>query len=680
MVPLSLVVGALYYILFALDLNETPPSHLETTPVVRKVSSHGDGMVILVLALSSAKALNATLNSLFSVRGLHPHSRGGSPKVVISPDSLADTDVEQIIRAWSLPYVPFPKLASAYSDQCSGRKLRGKRSNNQNEHYCLALCHAFSQGVAGSVVVVEDDLIFAPDFLEFFISLAPALQVDPSLSFVSAWNENGFADIVSDPLSLRRTDFFSGVAFLISRPQWDLMRPVWPNLDRDWIEWARDPQPKAAEQKQAHPLSHPLESIHPEVNRVIRQPLPSSDDSHPEAKLELQRRLKRLPKTARHNFRLYYSRMRLYHESPQELTRMNFRWPAPPVASAAVFAVHAAASADEDEWAAAAMQNGDTPWWTLVGSVGVGAGVSAAATAAAEAAEASDAADAAAAGGTPEEEDKDEPLAGGLVYAEELGLKIGASEAIGAKELWVLFLPPKEDGDGAGEFGGADAAGVGARGVEGGLGGEDGAMPTRVLWYDCAAKHEAKGKQTKGAVEGEEDTADWASSFAALFNIWEEQGRGAFAGVHEIVFTPPRKWGAAAAAAAAGGAGAAAGAVKGGGTDGGEGGNGRTMRLFLADVNTVCDQKVGSEANEKNQGGLVKFNVPCPLQAVVVTAKQAEYVSEEQVVYETTHESRGEREGTGERTEWKSTAHLHRKYDIHTHTKPKAGHPERKGA
>jgi hypothetical protein len=245
LLPFTLVVAVLYYGLFALHLDKTPPSHLDADPPVVQGGSSLPGkndVTVLVLARSgSAKALNSTLASLLSTRGLRRQS------VIISPDSLASREVEEAIRTWSIPYSPLATLATTYSDQCSHkiRKLRGKR-NEKSEHYCLALCHAFAQPGTASVIVVEDDLCFAPDFLEFFSSMAPALQVDPSLSFISAWNENGFNDLVADPVALRRTDFFSGVAFLLLRKQWNSMRPQWP-MDRDWVSWVQEMQQKQRE-------------------------------------------------------------------------------------------------------------------------------------------------------------------------------------------------------------------------------------------------------------------------------------------------------------------------------------------------------------------------------------------------------------------------------------------------
>lgn len=36
-------------------------------------------------------------------------------------------------------------------------------------------------------ILLEDDLIVAPDFLDLFLSTAYLLEVDPSLMCVSAW-------------------------------------------------------------------------------------------------------------------------------------------------------------------------------------------------------------------------------------------------------------------------------------------------------------------------------------------------------------------------------------------------------------------------------------------------------------------------------------------------------------
>jgi hypothetical protein len=42
-------------------------------------------------------------------------------------------------------------------------------------------------------------------------------EEDPSLLAVSAWNDNGFRGVVRDPLALRRTSYFPGLGWLLTR-------------------------------------------------------------------------------------------------------------------------------------------------------------------------------------------------------------------------------------------------------------------------------------------------------------------------------------------------------------------------------------------------------------------------------------------------------------------------------
>lgn len=42
------------------------------------------------------------------------------------------------------------------------------------------------------MVIVEDDLLFSPDFLEYLEINAPVLERDPTTLVLSAWNDNGY--------------------------------------------------------------------------------------------------------------------------------------------------------------------------------------------------------------------------------------------------------------------------------------------------------------------------------------------------------------------------------------------------------------------------------------------------------------------------------------------------------
>ena len=59
-------------------------------------------------------------------------------------------------------------------------------------HYKFALGHIFSaRPEAPAAIIVEDDFLFSPDFLDYFMAVAPILEHDPTTYVLSAWNDNG---------------------------------------------------------------------------------------------------------------------------------------------------------------------------------------------------------------------------------------------------------------------------------------------------------------------------------------------------------------------------------------------------------------------------------------------------------------------------------------------------------
>ena len=48
------------------------------------------------------------------------------------------------------------------------------------------------------VMFIADDLDLSPDFFEYFIATLPILEADPTLWCVSAWNDNGKVDHISN--------------------------------------------------------------------------------------------------------------------------------------------------------------------------------------------------------------------------------------------------------------------------------------------------------------------------------------------------------------------------------------------------------------------------------------------------------------------------------------------------
>ncbi|KAM7283797.1 alpha-1,3-mannosyl-glycoprotein 2-beta-N-acetylglucosaminyltransferase-like [Ixodes scapularis] len=108
-------------------------------------------------------------------------------------------------------------------------------------HYRWALNMVFNHFNYSAAIVLEDDLDIAPDFFEYFGALMPILRRDPSLFCVSAYNDNGkLQHVSSSPDMLHRTDFFSGLGWLLTREVWHELEPHWPKAF--WDDWIRQPE------------------------------------------------------------------------------------------------------------------------------------------------------------------------------------------------------------------------------------------------------------------------------------------------------------------------------------------------------------------------------------------------------------------------------------------------------
>ncbi|XP_037818420.1 alpha-1,3-mannosyl-glycoprotein 2-beta-N-acetylglucosaminyltransferase [Lucilia sericata] len=108
-------------------------------------------------------------------------------------------------------------------------------------HYGWALNNTFGKGY-DYVIIVEDDLNVAPDFFEYFSGTHHLLKQDPSLWCVSAWNDNGKANLIdaSHPELLYRTDFFPGLGWMLTRDLWQELSVKWPKSF--WDDWIRHPE------------------------------------------------------------------------------------------------------------------------------------------------------------------------------------------------------------------------------------------------------------------------------------------------------------------------------------------------------------------------------------------------------------------------------------------------------
>ncbi|XP_052194524.1 alpha-1,3-mannosyl-glycoprotein 2-beta-N-acetylglucosaminyltransferase isoform X2 [Diospyros lotus] len=104
-------------------------------------------------------------------------------------------------------------------------------------HYKWALDQLFYNHNFTRVIILEDDMEIAPDFLDYFEAAAKLLDSDKSIMAVSSWNDNGQKQFVHDPYVLYRSDFFPGLGWMLTKSTWDELSPKWPKAY--WDDWLR---------------------------------------------------------------------------------------------------------------------------------------------------------------------------------------------------------------------------------------------------------------------------------------------------------------------------------------------------------------------------------------------------------------------------------------------------------
>nr|KAG5694240.1 hypothetical protein BaRGS_021555 [Batillaria attramentaria] len=110
-------------------------------------------------------------------------------------------------------------------------------------------------------IVVEEELLLAPDFLSFLAQCFSAFNSDPTLLAVSAWNFNGFEMTSGNREIVYRVEDFPGLGFLVKKDALSTMVSFWDDCcsRRAWDGWRF--------RGDGH-----YEILMPDVSRVFRQP------------------------------------------------------------------------------------------------------------------------------------------------------------------------------------------------------------------------------------------------------------------------------------------------------------------------------------------------------------------------------------------------------------------------
>lgn len=199
----------------------------EQPPAIVVDNAAAPAVPILLMTCNRPEMLDNTIKSLLSVRGVRKDI------IMVSQDG-AMQQIKDVVEGHGLPLV----------QNHNGLRLRGGAGDGASRiamHYKFSLTAIFDRlPNATAVIIVEDDLLFSPDFYEYFNAVAPILSEDPTTFVVSAWNDNGFKSKINDPLALRRTEFFPGLGWLLTRHLYKTeLESKWPRTH--WDHWLRSP-------------------------------------------------------------------------------------------------------------------------------------------------------------------------------------------------------------------------------------------------------------------------------------------------------------------------------------------------------------------------------------------------------------------------------------------------------
>eukprot|EP01127_Copromyxa_protea_P014862 TRINITY_DN419_c0_g1_i1.p1 TRINITY_DN419_c0_g1~~TRINITY_DN419_c0_g1_i1.p1 ORF type:complete len:652 (-),score=79.58 TRINITY_DN419_c0_g1_i1:40-1995(-) len=92
------------------------------------------------------------------------------------------------------------------------------------------------------IIILEDDLLVSPDFFDYFRQAFPVLMSDTDAWCISAWNDNGWPGVISNPGRIRKQEHFGGLGWGISKREWENDLKYYEYRKSDRMEDAWDSQ------------------------------------------------------------------------------------------------------------------------------------------------------------------------------------------------------------------------------------------------------------------------------------------------------------------------------------------------------------------------------------------------------------------------------------------------------
>lgn len=183
---------------------------------------------VVVMACNRADYLKRTISSI-----LQYHDKLASKFPLFISQDGNDADVQA--TATSFPQFTYLQHSVVRHHQVRREELVAYYKIA--DHYKWALGQLFNEHNYSKVIILEDDMLIAPDFFDYFEATANLLEQDDSLMAVSSWNDNGQRSFVQDAETLYRADFFPGLGWMLTKDLWDELSPKWPSAY--WDDWLR---------------------------------------------------------------------------------------------------------------------------------------------------------------------------------------------------------------------------------------------------------------------------------------------------------------------------------------------------------------------------------------------------------------------------------------------------------
>ena len=183
-----------------------------------------DKIAILINCMDRVEVFNKSLDTLTKVHNIDKISQ-----VFIIQDGFNEN---------------VSNLVSSYSDKLNVIHIQHQQEKRElktnyeliAKHFKYALNTVFAASSVEYVIILEDDLFYSPDLLDYFVFMIDYLENGNKTFCISAWNDNGSTKVTSNKNTVRQTSFFPGLGWMINRKTWNgFLKKYWPNKDWDWF-------------------------------------------------------------------------------------------------------------------------------------------------------------------------------------------------------------------------------------------------------------------------------------------------------------------------------------------------------------------------------------------------------------------------------------------------------------